>query len=636
MFTQFKIGTRIQSAFAMVFMLAMLAVGLVNQSYTRDLISSAEQGELDGYMDSLVTVVEQRGLMAEALAEQIANSPAVQEAFANGDRATLNDMLQNTFATLKAQYGVEQMQFHTPPATSFLRLHKPEKFGDDLSGFRDTVVRVNETRTRIHGVEQGVAGLGIRGVVPVAYKGQHVGSVEIGLAFNEDFFNHFETMHGVEVGFQVQTDGGFKSLVSAFEGGSYFSQEELSSVIGGATLLRQTDYKDKPYAVYAEQIRDYSGQPFAVVVLAMDRSHYADQMQEAGYAQLAIGAVALLVGIVLFGLLSATVVRPLHQAAESMEEIASGQGDLTSRLPVNGRDELAQLAESFNRFVARIQDTVKHVMDSSTKVASSAEGMLEITLVTSDGVQRQRNEIESVATAMNEMTATVQEVARNAANAAQAANEANLQSQNGRKVVENNIQSIRKLANEIGSTAELINKLSDDSESIGSVLDVIRGIAEQTNLLALNAAIEAARAGEQGRGFAVVADEVRTLAQRTQESTREIRDMIERLQSGARDAVTAMEKGREQTESAVGQAASAGDALSSITRAVGSISDMNTQIATAAEEQSAVAEEINRNIATINTVADQAADAAAQTATASEEMSGYATELQSLVARFKV
>ena len=635
-FRQYKVGTRIKLAFAAVFVIAVGAIVTVGQFYTADLIAEAEQRELKGHLANMVAMVEQQGVMAEALAELVAHTPAVQEAFANGDRDGLYAVVKDSFAILKKNYGVVQYQFHTEPALSFLRVHKPEKFGDDLAAFRNTVVEVNATKTRIHGVEQGVAGLGIRGVVPVFKDGQHLGSLEFGLSFDEAFFQKFGQQYGLAVGLHLAEGGVFKPLVSTFDKGSVLNEPELASVLNGTQMVRQIMYKDQPFALYAAAVKDYSGNPFGVVELGMDRSYYAEQSSSARSAMFGVAGLALVFGVVMFGLLAANVVRPLRQAAESMEDIASGQGDLTRRLPVDGSDELAQLAMAFNHFVVRIQDTVKHVMDSSSKVSNSAEGMLEITLMTSEGVQRQRGEIESVATAMNEMTATVQEVARNAAHAADAANDANNQAQTGRQVVDSNIQSIRKLASEIASTAKLIDKLSADSESIGSVLDVIRGIAEQTNLLALNAAIEAARAGEQGRGFAVVADEVRTLAQRTQQSTSEIRDMIERLQNGARDAVTAMEKGREQTEASVTQATSAGNSLAAITQSIASISDMNTQIATAAEEQSAVAEEINRNIATINTVADETADSAAQTASASEELAGLATDLQSTVAKFRV
>ena len=636
LFNQYKLGTRIMGAFAAVFVAAVGAVVAVGQSHTASVIAEAERRELEVHFGNMVAAIERQGLMAEALAELVARSPAVRQAFAAGDRAALHAAVKDGFERLAADYGVEQFQFHTPPALSFLRAHKPGQYGDDLSGFRRTVVAVNATRTRIHGVESGVAGLGIRGVVPVFHDGRHLGSVEFGLSFGEDFFRDFGAQRGLAVGLHLAEGGGFRPFVPTFGSGTVLADADLAAVLRDGPAVRLARQGDTPFAVYAAAVKDYSGTPFGIVELAMDRSRYIEQLGDARRDAFVAGAGALLLGLLMFGWLSAQLVRPLNLAVRSMEDIASGEGDLTRRLPVEGRDEMARLAAAFNHFIVRVQDTVRQVTSSSGKVSGSAQSMLDITLMTGDGVQRQRSEIESVATAMNEMTATVQEVARNAAHAAAAAGEASEEAQNGRRVVEASIQSIRALAADIVATAESIDRLSADSDAIGSVMDVIRGVAEQTNLLALNAAIEAARAGEHGRGFAVVADEVRTLAQRTQQSTREIQIMVERLQGGARDAVAAMERGREQTEATVRQAAGAGESLAAITRSVASISDMNTQIATAAEEQSAVAEEINRNIATINSVADQTAEGAAQTASASEDLAALAADLQAAVARFKV
>ena len=260
-------------------------------------------------------------------------------------------------------------------------------------------------------------------------------------------------------------------------------------------------------------------------------------------------------------------------------------------------------------------------------------------MITNDsqrGVQQQQSEVDQVATAMNEMSATVQEVARNAAVAAEAARKANGEATTGKQVVSQTVNAINEVAAEVEAATTVIHQLNADSNQIGTVLDVIRGIAEQTNLLALNAAIEAARAGDQGRGFAVVADEVRTLATRTQESTREIQKMIEGLQVGTRNAVQVMEQGRSKAQASVQQAAGAGESLSSITGVVGTISDMNAQIASAAEQQGAVAEEINRNIVNISQVTGQTAAGAGQIADASRELAKLAMHLQTHVGRFKV
>ena len=347
-----------------------------------------------------------------------------------------------------------------------------------------------------------------------------------------------------------------------------------------------------------------------------------------------------IVGLV-FGLAGALVIarmitKPLNDAVEAMHDIAEGEGDLTRRLEVNGKDEIGQLAVAFNTFAAKVHGLVTEVMSSTNQLASAAQELSAVTIQTSNGVSQQQIETEQVATAMNEMTSTVQEVANHAAQAASAANEAHDFSLSGKGVVGKSVESIGTLATEISGAADVIKKLQHESENIGTVLDVIRGIAEQTNLLALNAAIEAARAGEQGRGFAVVADEVRTLASRTQQSTQEIHTMIDRLQVGAHEAVNVMSRSQSRATETVDHATEAGEALNSIAEAVTRINDMNMQIASASEEQSAVAEEINQNIVRITDVAMDTSNSAHQIASASEELARLSSQLEKLVGHFKV
>jgi methyl-accepting chemotaxis protein len=315
---------------------------------------------------------------------------------------------------------------------------------------------------------------------------------------------------------------------------------------------------------------------------------------------------------------------------------AMSKGDLTHKVTMSGKDEFAWMCWEYSEGRKGFMGLVKDITGSAGQLAAAAEELSAITEQSNEGVLRQQSEIEQVATAMNEMSATVTEVSRNASSAATAAADADERSKEGCEVVNTTVQTINNLASEVERTSEVIENLKEDSVSIGTVLDVIRDIAEQTNLLALNAAIEAARAGEQGRGFAVVADEVRTLASRTQQSTREINDMIERLQNGANQAVSVMEMGRAKAEESVQQAAKAGDALSAITGVVDSIKSMNMQIASAAEQQSATAEEINRNIVNISEVAQETASGSQQTASASDELARLASDLQGQVAQFKI
>ena len=349
-----------------------------------------------------------------------------------------------------------------------------------------------------------------------------------------------------------------------------------------------------------------------------------------------ISIAGLVLMIALIWLLSRSIAHPLREMVAVLEDIASGEGDLTRQLPVKGNDEITHLATAFNQFVNKIHGLVSQTTDAVTQLTTAAAHLSDGSEDAKAQVDRQRQETEQVAAAMHEMTATVQEVSRNANSAAHAARDANQEAGKGERIVQNTVAAIEALARDIDAAAEVIRRLESDSDTIGKVLDVIRSIAEQTNLLALNAAIEAARAGEQGRGFAVVADEVRTLASRTQESTKEIQTMIERLQAGAESAVTAMQQSRSRSVETVAQAGQAGAALNSIATAIVRIDDMNTQIASAAEEQSAVAEEINRNVNNITQSVEMTAQGSRSIASSSEQLAQLANELQMRLRQFRI
>lgn len=328
------------------------------------------------------------------------------------------------------------------------------------------------------------------------------------------------------------------------------------------------------------------------------------------------------------------IVRPVQSVASDLSKMADG--DFSNKIVPLCNDEIGDLATSAAKLSDDMGGIVERINQSVFKLSTSAEEMAHITEQSNQSMSQQRLETDQVATAMNEMTATVHEVAQNAQLAAGSANQASTEVNVGQGVVNDAINAISKLVQQVESASDVIHVLENDSVEIGSVLDVIRSIAEQTNLLALNAAIEAARAGEQGRGFAVVADEVRVLAQRTQTSTQEIQGMIEKLQSGAQNAVESMNQSRSQADVTRDTAAKAGEVLSNITASVTNINDMNTLIASSAEEQNAVAEEINRSVVSISQGAEQASEGAAHTAETSEALRNVAEELKHVISGFKV
>ncbi|MET1070715.1 MAG: methyl-accepting chemotaxis protein [Pseudomonas prosekii] len=344
--------------------------------------------------------------------------------------------------------------------------------------------------------------------------------------------------------------------------------------------------------------------------------------------------LALVVGLLAAWAITRQIVIPLSETLKVAERVAAG--DLTHNLISQREDELGQLQRAMQSMTLGLRELIGGISDGVTQIASAAEELSAVTEQTSAGVNNQKIETDQVATAMHQMTATVQEVARNAEEASEAAVAADQQAREGDKVVGEAIAQIERLAIEVGNSTAAMGDLKRESDKIGSVLDVIKSVAQQTNLLALNAAIEAARAGEAGRGFAVVADEVRSLAQRTQKSTEEIEELIVGLQTGTQQVATIMDNSRSLTDSSVELTRRAGGSLESITRTVSAIQSMNQQIAAAAEQQSAVAEEINRSVLNVRDVSEQTSAASEETAASSVELARLGTHLQMLVGKFKV
>jgi methyl-accepting chemotaxis protein len=347
-------------------------------------------------------------------------------------------------------------------------------------------------------------------------------------------------------------------------------------------------------------------------------------------------AVLLVISLIIFFSFRKAVIKPTEETIDLIKQLSKGNGDLTVRLPIQNSDEISMLRQAVNEFIQQLSSMITTISSEVKTLSVEANEVRRHGVALSATADSLQMEAVMAATAMNEMVANVQEVARNTTAAADAANIADTQANNGDAVVTQTTDAIKQLAAQVEYTAEAIEALAKDTTGIGQVLDVIKSIAEQTNLLALNAAIEAARAGEQGRGFAVVADEVRTLASRTQQSTLEIQEMIERLQAGARNAVHAMGKGRELAIHGVNHVSQAGAALQTISMTISSIHDMNTQIATASEEQATVAEEINRNIDSIKQSSEQTAESAKVSDHSSQTLFNVASRLEKLVGQFTV
>ncbi|KRP64598.1 methyl-accepting chemotaxis protein [Pseudomonas orientalis] len=369
--------------------------------------------------------------------------------------------------------------------------------------------------------------------------------------------------------------------------------------------------------------------------MALDTNQQAEDQYNLAF-NMVVGLLVIATALTLLfaWLLTRSITVPISQALEAAEEVA--EGNLTRPIKVDGNDEAGRLLAAMAKMQDKLRDTLQRIAGSATQLASAAEELNAVTDESARGLTQQNNEIEQAATAVNEMTSAVEEVARNAVSTSEASRNATTSAGDGRDLVQETVSAIERMSGDVQATATLIGELANESRDIGKVLDVIRGLADQTNLLALNAAIEAARAGEAGRGFAVVADEVRALAHRTQQSTSEIERMIGSIQAGTEHAVDSMRNSTERAESTLNIAKGAGLSLDTINTAIVEINERNLVIASAAEEQAQVAREVDRNLVNIRDLSVQSATGASQTSAASSELSRLAVDLNGMVGRFRL
>jgi len=440
----------------------------------------------------------------------------------------------------------------------------------------------------------------------------------------------------------------YEPLVSSAEEADKFRQfkEALANCFNVQDKLRQASRNSQDAGLLDlvnGDLRRYSDQMATILQWLVDLNKQdsdaavSASLNEYISARNIIITVITLTGIMTFLLaiiLTRSIVRPLEEAVQAAESVA--EGDLTQTVNPQGRDEVSRLQQALKTMQINLRDTLQQITSSATQVASAAEELNAVTEEGSRSLQQQNSEIEQAAAAVNEMTAAVEEVAKNAVSTSTASTQSSTSASDGRRRVRETVVAIEEMNKDIGIAAEQIRDLATQTNDIEKVLEVIRAIAEQTNLLALNAAIEAARAGEAGRGFAVVADEVRALAHRTQQSTQEIEMMVIGIQQGSSQAVQSMHNNSMRAKATLNAAQSAGDALEDITQSVSLISDRNLVIASAAEEQAQVSREVDRNLMNIRDLSLQSSAGASQTNSASHELSRLAIGLNQMVGRFKI
>lgn len=595
-----SIAQRITVAMVVIVLGAVAALVPLVLGQMRQAISQAQNRELIGYQQSFAALVAANADSAEAMARLVAGMPPVQKAFADGDRDQLAAWFVPGFKDLQSKASVGQFQFHVPPATSFLRVHKPAKFGDDLSGFRHTVVEANARHQVISGVERGVAGLGVRGVVPVDAPadagGKPVGTVEFGMRFDSSFAEAFHQRFGVDVSvFGVGTDGSLKPLASSRDQ-AFLSADDLARVAPDAPVFQERLHDGTPYGVMASILKDYAGKPAAVVEVAMDSSLYEDAYSSMRWSILGVAAIIVVLTTAVAIWVARSLSGPVRRMTVAMHALA--EGDLTVAVPSGGRTrELRDMADALTVFQGqarenhdlRIHETElqqqakaeqQALMETVRTEFSQAVGTIVASL--SGSASNLRSTAEGMAATAEETTRQASVVRGGASTAshnvdAVASATEQLASSVGviSKQVQQSTDIITRAVGEADHAQGLVVGLSDSAQEIGEVVNLITAIAEQTNLLALNATIEAARAGDAGKGFAVVASEVKQLAQQTEQATGRIASLVNAVQA--------------HTEQAV-------DAIAHISRTIGSVENIVTSIAGAVEEQNIATSDIARNV----------------------------------------
>ncbi|MDN3612566.1 methyl-accepting chemotaxis protein [Vibrio ostreicida] len=613
-----------------------IIVGVMAQRQARELLEHRLVGiELPSMLEQIKSQIDFDVIQLLRAAAQVANSEFIKEAISNPDMdPALETKLIKELNNVRQQYGLNDASVanrntaHYWNQNGFLRQLNPQQdgwfFGFTQSGKETMVSMFQES------------------------------SGEVKMFANFQFLNG-SSMSGMSKsmndmvrllnGFQIE-DTGFVFLADASgqvqihrqqsKASSTLSQlygSEASSLLNksGFNLIEtQSDGKQ----VFVSSLYIPSMDWF-VIGVAPVQEVFADLDRVA--TQMMITTVVVAGLFILMGLfLANSITRPIKSLAARFTDLGRGDGDLSQRIEVTSGDEIGQLSEGFNGFIEKIHQSMKEVASTSGALQSASDSVSHKANTTRDNSHIQRDQTLQVVAAINQMGATISEIASNAATAAETANQASSNSEEGQSVVNKAKDAISRLATDIENTSQVVGQLASTTQEIGSILDVIRDISEQTNLLALNAAIEAARAGEQGRGFAVVADEVRKLASRTADSTEEIQKMINQLQSDAKDAVTAMEAGKTMTSEGVSSSDEAVDVLVSISDRIHDISDRNTQVATATEEQSTVVHTINQNIEEINAVNEVTTSTAEELASASSDLKALSERLDRMVGSFKL
>jgi len=655
--TDMKLSTLLYVVIPVIIAVAVGAFYLISQSSMKRLNEYWMHSYTERSEQLVHEVIESEIVGLKHALFSITSSQEIVEAFAQRDRDRLYALTKDIFEGLKKE-GIAQFQFHTPDNRSFLRVHKPEKYGDDLSSFRKTVVEANKTKRMVTGLEVGVAGLGLRVVVPLSYDGEHIGTVELGADLGktflarlpgEDILYVYYDGNGNRIDLAVKEKDDMEDFINEFDVEGLLQGKHGDKIAGG-------------YLYADTSLRDFSGKLVAAILSRYDASEIASAKRSSVIAAIIAAVVIIAIALAILIPAATATVKKVRKIVAALEEFS--RGDLTVRVELNGKDEMSQVAASLNQAIEAQGKSVRAVRDSAEQVGSSAEELAstaqELNATAEELLAQTENintETQNTSASVEEVTSSVEEVAASAQTVAKATQElaekasiVSSAANEGRKAVETIAQIIVSTANKTNQTEKIVQSLAERARNIGEITETISSIAEQTNLLALNAAIEAARAGEAGKGFAVVADEIRKLAEESQTATGRIAETLEEIQKVSQEASEATRETVEVVQQASEQSESVGKTLANILKEVGEIASMIDNLAASAEEQSAAAEEISSAMSNVahsvtniaqeidesNKAVKQQAESSQQVSASAEELATFAANLVEQVSGFKI
>lgn len=647
-----------------VIVASLLIVGILSYSNQRDIILGSEEEVFQKIELSINQSIEEYLLRSYSVAASVAYNPEVAQLLSSRDRDGLFQTMNPVYKKLKEQ-GLEQMQFHLPPATSFLRVNSPAKFGDDLSGFRKTVVEANSSLKPVIGIEAGVTGWGFRAVIPIFYNNVHSGSVETGMNFDTLFLEkQLKAKYAGEYYlYALNPDGAEKLLAATSKDDSLaLPAGILQKVAANGTM--SYGYSDNNEQAYvAVPIKDYSGQIKAIIKVVLDRQETLSQLRKNIIVTGALSIGVLLIAVLLiFFIMQRQLVRPIQLLLEKMEIVA--KGDLSIGFADNKQGDVGRLEGAISYTLQQLRSLIGHIQQTATQLAASSEqltasadlsaqavnqvaGIVDEVAV---GAERQLEALDTTTSVVGQVSANIQQIAANANDVASASAKSAETAHEGSKTVKNVIKQMGNIENAVTHSSQVVTKLGEQSKEIGQIVDAISGLASQTNLLALNAAIEAARAGEQGRGFAVVAEEVRKLAEQSQTAAKQIAELISVIQQDTNDAVLSMNEGTREVKIGSDVVGDAGRAFEEIFSSFNTVSTQTREISDAIQQMASDSQQIVNSVGdiaavskktvsetqTVSAAAEEQAATVEEIAASSQALAKMAEELNQAVSRFKI